>query len=174
MRTIPVILLLIYSFASNSQNQTSSCSTDEAFKKLDFWVGDWSVMAGDTKVGDNKIEKLLNDCLIQENWKGSGGGEGKSWFFYDANTKQWKQIWITQNSTRPGGLKEKILIKEFEDGGVRFQGKYPNKDGNIILDRTTLTPMKDGSVNQLIEISTDEGNTWISTFEAVYIRKLQE
>ncbi len=168
---MPVILLLIYSFVSHGQSQTSSCSTDEAFKKLDFWVGDWNVMAGDTKVGDNKIEKLLNGCLIQENWKGSSGGEGKSWFFYDAITKQWKQIWITQNSTRPGGLKEKILIKEFEEGGVRFQGKYPNTDGNTIFDRTTLTPQSDGSVRQLIEISTDEGKTWKPTFDAEYVKK---
>ena len=136
-----------------------------------FGVGDWDVMVGDTKVGDNKIEKLLNDCLIQENWIGSSGGEGKSWFFYDVNIKQWKQIWITQNSTRPGGLKEKFLIKEFEDGAVRFQGKYPNEDGNIIFDRTTLTPQNNGSVRQLIEVSTDGGKTWEPNFDAVYLKK---
>lgn len=146
------------------------CKTLVPFKKLDFWVGEWDVKTQEgRKVGENRIEKILSDCAIIENWTSISGGKGKSLFFFDPNADQWKQIWITENPMTPGGLKEKFLVEEFENGGVRFQGEYPDDNGNIILDRTTLTPNTDGTVRQLIEISTDNGETWNQTFDAVYV-----
>jgi hypothetical protein len=36
------------------------------------------------------------------------------------------------------------------------------------LDRTTLTPLPDDRVRQLIEISRDRGVTWQTNFDAYY------
>jgi hypothetical protein len=43
--------------------------------------------------------------------------------------------------------------------------------GEIYLDRTTLTPLEDGRVRQLIEISTDGGHSWRSIFDGYYSRR---
>jgi hypothetical protein len=42
--------------------------------------------------------------------------------------------------------------------------------GEARLDRTTLAPEHDGSVRQKIEVSSDGGNTWRTTFDASYVR----
>lgn len=42
--------------------------------------------------------------------------------------------------------------------------------GRRCLDRTTLTPLPGGGLRQVIEISTDQGATWQTTFVAEYRR----
>jgi hypothetical protein len=39
-----------------------------------------------------------------------------------------------------------------------------------VFDRTTLDPLADGRVRQLIEVSRDDGQTWVVTFEGFYLR----
>lgn len=53
---------------------------------------------------------------------------------------------------------------------VRFQGELPREDGSLVLDRTTLSPLPDGRVRQVIETSTDGGRTWEVGFDAYYSR----
>lgn len=146
------------------------CDENEGFRRLDFWLGDWVVYVGEQQVGTNRIEKILAGCAIMEHWTDVGGNEGKSLFFYNPTTDRWKQVWVTEDATRPGGLKEKGLIDQFEDGGVRFQGEIPLPGGRTYLDRTTLTPMPDGSVEQVIEVSRDGGKRWQVTFDARYVK----
>lgn len=143
------------------------CQNHAAFKKLDFWVGDWAVVSNDPKreaSGTNKIEKTLDGCAIIENWRDVTGHEGKSFFALNIVTGKWKQLWVQDDT----GYKEKDLIEELPDGGVRFQGKLAAPGGRVIYDRTTLTPMKDGSVRQHIEQSLN-GKVWQTTFDALYV-----
>lgn len=149
----------------------SPCEEDPGFAKLDFWLGEWDVFEGDQLVGTNRIVKVLAGCAVEEHWTSSRGSRGQSLFYYLPATKQWKQVWVTENATRPGGIKEKSLVAEFDDGGIRFQGVITLPTGGSYLDRTTLTPRADGSVRQHIEISEDDGATWRSTFDAIYRRR---
>ncbi len=148
------------------------CSDRAEYSELDFWLGEWEVFADGKNAGNNRIEKILNGCIVMEHWVGAGGDQGKSIFFYDLAKKTWKQLWFTQWANRPGGIKEKILIKKFPNGGIRFQGLIIKPDGGTYLDRTTLTPLVNGDVWQLIEVSEDDGETWQSVFDAVYKRRL--
>ena len=146
-----------------------ACEDVPGFHALDFWVGSWDVFSGKDKAGTNRIEKILNGCAIMEHWTASTGGEGKSLFYYHAQSDRWKQVWVTERATAVGALKEKVLIERFDDGGVRFQGEIPLADGGLYYDRTTLTPLPDGRVRQLIEMSRD-GENWEATFDAHYER----
>ncbi len=146
------------------------CADREGFQRLDFWVGEWVVLVGDRRVGENRIEKILDGCAIMEHWTDAGGGQGKSLFFYNPTTDRWKQVWVTQDATRPGGLKEKELVETLENGAVRFQGEIHLPGGGMYLDRTTLTPNPDGTVRQVIEVSRDGGTSWEVTFDARYER----
>jgi hypothetical protein len=149
----------------------SPCDEDPGFAKLDFWVGEWDAFEDDRLAGTNRIVKVLAGCAIEEHWTGAGGSRGQSLFYYLPASKQWKQVWVTENVLRPGGIKEKSLIAELENGGIRFLGVIALPSGGSYLDRTTLTPLPDGSVRQHIEVSEDEGTTWRSTFDAVYRRR---
>jgi hypothetical protein len=68
----------------------------------------------------------------------------------------------------PGGLKVKHLVHTFADGGVQFQGTVTPMGVPPYLDRTTLRPLPDGTVRQIIDISRDNGRTWEVRFDAVY------
>ncbi len=141
------------------------CGAPE-YRQLDFWLGQWQVVGAQGQpLGTNSILKILNGCALIENWKGAGGNEGKSLFYYNAMDKTWKQQWVTDG----GQVKEKHLIAALDSGGVRFQGELRRDDGSIILDRTTLVPLEDGRVRQVIEQSADGGETWRAGFDAVYV-----
>jgi hypothetical protein len=170
LKSFTVTAASIMTVSAASGQTASVCARHDNGAALDFWLGEWDVSSqdGETPYGHNRIEKTLDGCAVFEHWAGAGGGEGKSLFFFNARTGQWEQIWVTTDSSRPGGLKHKKLIETYEDGGVRFQGEYPDDEGGVIYDRTTLTPLPDGEVRQHIEISQDEGATWRTTFDAVY------
>ena len=141
---------------------------DPAFHRLDFWLGDWEVVEAKTgaKAGTNHIEKILRGCAVLENWtEADGSGEGKSLFYYNPATGAWKQVWVTD----AGFAKEKQLVPaDLPAGAVRFQGEVALPGSGTVLDRTTLTPLADGRVRQLIEISRDRGATWQTNFDAYY------
>jgi hypothetical protein len=42
---------------------------------------------------------------------------------------------------------------------------------HYLQDRTTLTPLPDGRVRQLIETSNDDGRSWETRFEGFYRRR---
>ena len=145
------------------------CADVEGFDRLDFWIGEWDVLAGDRPVGRNRIEKILGGCAVTETWTGAGGGEGRSLFYYLPRSGEWKQVWVTDTATRVGGVKEKSLVDVLEGGALRFQGRVADAAGQLWYDRTTLTPLPGGRVRQHLEISSD-GQTWETIFDAVYVR----
>jgi hypothetical protein len=167
MRGIPLVLLLFVSPAFAEKETPPGCDEVGTYGALDFWVGEWNVYVGDERVGSNRIEKILGGCAVLEHWRGAGGGEGKSLFFV-AGDGSWKQVWVTEWATRPGGVKEKTFQAMDSPGEVRFQGRIVRPDGSSYLDRTTLTRLPSGNVRQVIETSTDEGKSWTAGFDAVY------
>jgi hypothetical protein len=179
IRNSVVVALLSFTLIASLAAQSNSskpptspyhpCEGDPDYHKLDFWIGTWDVFDNhdSTLNGRDVVEKIVGGCAIIENWKeADGSDEGKSLFFYESAKKQWKQVWVTD----AGPIKEKQLIEEMKDGGVRFQGEIPHRDGQSHLDRTTLTPLVGGRVHQVIEISRDAGKTWETVFDAEYRR----
>ncbi|MDB4908813.1 MAG: tetratricopeptide repeat protein [Gemmatimonadetes bacterium] len=146
------------------------CRGDSTYAVLDFWLGRWTVVdSAGRKQGEDVIERVLDGCAVTEKWTDADGSLGQGLFYYEPEQRRWKQVWVTTRATQLGGLKEKSLIARFPDGGTRFQGELLSPRG-VILDRTTLTPMPDGRVHQVIEISVDGGRTWIVNFDAIYVR----
>jgi len=170
-----IVVITLFTALAIAQPQATPqpdhpCDRDPAYHKLDFWLGSWDVFDSHdgTKGGTNLIEKILDGCAVVENWHelDPQGADGKSLFYYQKATKQWKQVWVTA----AGPMKEKRLVEELPGGAVRFQGEIPHIDGTSHLDRTTLTPLGKERVRQVIEISRDSGKTWETTFDAEYRR----
>ncbi len=168
----PIALLLgLVLLPSLHAQQAPRCADVPPFAELDFWVGEWTVWIGDERVGTNRIAKQLDGCAITEEWHDGGGGEGRSLFFVPPDADHWQQVWLTSRALEPGGTKEKTQVREgVPAGSVRFAGTMHNR-GRSWLDRTTLTPQPDGTVRQVIEVSTDGGASWRATFDAIYRRR---
>ncbi|MCF7805881.1 MAG: tetratricopeptide repeat protein [Candidatus Marinimicrobia bacterium] len=139
------------------------CEYDSLYRQLDFWIGEWDVYNPQGQmVGHNTIMKTANGCMLLENWKGTGGSNGKSMNFVHPETGQWRQQWV-------GGSGYIIeYTGEFSDGAMRFSGKNIQMNGTTSLSRMTLTPREDGTVHQLIEQSDDDGKTWQVWFDGTY------
>jgi hypothetical protein len=156
--------------ASESGRQASGCGHAERLRALDFWLGRWTVTSEGETAGTNIIEPVLNGCAVTERWTGANGHAGFSLFYFDRHADAWKQVWVTDDSLRVGGTKEKIEQHALTSPSrIRFQGQYPGRQpGATVSDRTTLTRLPDGSVRQLIEVSTDGGKSWKTTFDGLY------
>jgi hypothetical protein len=152
------------------ETKIRSCLDDPGYHELDFWIGRWNVQVKGVVIGKNRIERILRGCAVMEHWEARRGDKGKSLFTYDRLKDVWKQVWVSDGAFSPGGLKEKVLVERLEGGGLRFQGEIALANGGSYLDRTTLRPLNNGTVHQLIEISHDNGFSWTATFDAVYTR----
>lgn len=142
------------------------CS-DAPHRAFDFWVGDWTVTTKDgPKVGDSSIRRILNDCVILENWTDGEGCTGQSVNNYDDRSKTWKQFWVDASGSR----------KEYEEGvyqngALRFTGHNPGAKGEPTLQRYTFFNLDPNHVRQLQEKSTDGGKTWSVVSDFYYARK---
>jgi hypothetical protein len=170
----PVLLALVLGAVPlQAQQEPAGCAAAD-FHVLDFWVGRWDVFVGKQLVGRDQVAKLLDDCAVTEEWTGLNGERGNSLFYYLPAARTWKQVWVTNRALAPGGVKEKTLTARLPDGGVQFQGEIAQRNGGVYLDRTTLTPLENGDVRQVIAMSTDGGLTWETTFDGLYVREKEE
>ncbi len=169
-----VVLLLAIGLGgtvSAAAEPPSRCDEMPAAHALDFFLGEWEVSGADGTVqGVNRVEASLGGCAVHEHWKGAGGFEGRSLFYFHSWLGQWRQVWISAVPQRHGSVKEKRQVMRHEGAGIRFQGEIMVSPEHYVLDRTTLTPLPDGRVHQLIEWSNDDGRTWQTGFEGWYRR----
>jgi hypothetical protein len=159
-------VLLAFFFVPRARAEPAPCEADSSFHRLDFWVGDWDVYdPSGAPAGRSVLEKILKGCAISVDWhEADGSGEIREIFFYEKARKTWHQVWISD----AGPTKERGSIEEGPGGSVRFLGEIHELDGRSHLDRSTVTPGKDGGVHQLIEVSTDGGSSWRTVFEGEY------
>jgi hypothetical protein len=151
------------------RGNAAPCETREQHKQLDFWLGDWAVYDNAGKLaGVNKIEKLLNGCLIVENWTGAAGMTGKSMNFYDSSLQKWRQVWVDASGNPvfvAGGLQP--------DGSMRLSGTGKNPQGEF-QRRMTVSKLDDGGLRQHWEQSKDGGATWVTVFDGRYKKRTTE
>lgn len=162
-----LVCFVLTSLISSAQN----CSSDERFKVLDFWLGNWQVFDKNNKlIGTNRIQKVLGGCAIQEFWLSGNGNEGQSLFYLDVKSEKWKQVWVTPNALSPGGQKEKELVLQEPGQKVIFEGWYFNSNGKKLRDRTILSKVSAQEVIQEIQISPYDSENWQTVFMGVYKR----
>ncbi len=147
----------------------TSTQSDPA-SQFDFWVGSWNL---DTETrsdpskdewvkskSKNKIEKVLEGKVIQENFDGAGL-VGKSWSVYDAKGKQWHQTWVDNQS-----------------GYIALTGKW--ETNKMVLYSSPLNPgdkvhrmvFQDITAKSFLwlwEVKMKDGS-WAATFKCHYKR----
>ena len=161
-RWVTVYDLLYKREAANVKEASdkSGCNSPES-KAFDFWIGHWNVYDPNGEIaGTNRIDKTVNGCLLVENWSGAKGGSGKSFNYYDANTRKWRQVWVAAS----GSLN---LQGDFVGNAMHYTGETTGLNG-VTQESLTFTPNPDGTVRQLWRQSPDGGNTWRVVFDGLY------
>ena len=144
---------------------TRPCLYTAENRQFDFWIGEWDVQAGGQKAGTNSVQRILDGCVIFENWTGALGLTGKSFNIYNASTHKWQQTWVDSR----GSVLE--LNGEYKDGTIQLSGETKQKDGSRLLQRLTFFNLSPERVRQFWEQSTDGGKTWTVAFDGMYVRK---
>lgn len=159
------VITNIYAAAQTNPAPTAPCNTPQ-HRSFDFWIGTWNVTNPQGKpAGKNEIRVLQDGCLLQENWTSANGVyKGTSYNYYNASTDQWNQTWVDNQ----GGTL--LLAGGIENGTMILSGKSKNSQGQWQLDRITWTPHPLGTVQQVWEVSADEGKTWSKIFDGLYQR----
>lgn len=159
----PLLLAALVWTVSTTQAQTPApapCSSTEA-RAFDFFIGSWTVTTPDGKaLGENKIESLLNGCVLLENWRDARGREGKSWNYWHTPSKRWKQFWVDAD----GRATEYVGV--VTPTGIRFEAEDPG-----LVRIMTFTRRDSGSFEQKIEVSRDGRKTWTTGFVGVYRKR---
>lgn len=165
-RLVPVfVACMIPMLTTAAENPPSPCSTP-AHGEFDFWVGDWEVTTPDGRsAGTNRIEKILDGCVIFENWQSASSPySGKSFNTYDPLTQTWNQVWVDTagSAIHFSGLRN--------DNVMDMAGTHTTQNGTVLHYRMSYTLNPDGSVRQWWQQSTDK-ETWETIFDGLYKKK---
>ncbi len=131
--------------------------------EFDFWLGEWGVRWGEDGHGTNRIERILGDKIIQENFA-SPDLLGISVSSYDHEREVWCQTWVDNTGTY-----------------LDFTGKFENR--KMILTRDAVVKgencrqrmvwfnIKSDQFDWNWERSDDNSETWRVLWEIHYTRK---
>lgn len=164
MKKIALFFTLFTGIITAQNNDCTCCKENN--KQFDFWIGNWKVL--DTlgnKVGENKIIKIQDNCVLQEFWTGTKGSTGTSINYFEKKDSTWNQLWIdnTGNTLKLKGkyISDKMILKSDV-----IQGKKTNYYNQI-----TWSKNEDGTVSQLWEIYSEKNKLLKTVFLGIYHKK---
>ena len=147
------------------------CHTD-AHRAFDFWLGDWDVFGPDGKLaGRSRVVAILDGCVVQEEWDSAPDApnapavRGRSLSLLDRGTKTWHQTYVDNS----GALLRLDGGREGES--MTMTGERTGGDGRVRRYRLTWSPESRDEVQQLFEVSENDGRSWQVVFEGRYVRR---
>jgi hypothetical protein len=153
--------------AAPSAIPTPACNTDD-HRAFDFWIGVWDVTASgqDQPTAVNRISRDHGGCVIREDYTTKGGYTGMSMSFYDAARRIWHQTWIGVDGAAlyiEGGLNDRGEM-------VLSNRSMPHYQAGTVINQITWTPNIDRSLRQHWQTSSDEGASWSTVFDGLYVK----
>jgi len=131
--------------------------------QFDFWLGEWDVTWGEDRNGTNRIERILDGKIIQENFI-APDLHGMSVSSYDPERQLWCQTWVDNNGTYldfTGNFADDRMILS-RDAIVR---------GEACKQRMVWYNIQGDGFDWNWERSNDGGNTWRVLWQIHYARK---
>lgn len=137
-------------------------------RRSTFWIGEWALTwdnADGTKgKGTNRIEKILDGKVIQENFQDTNGFKGTSISVYSPQNKSWHQAWADNQ----GGYFD--LLGSTDGDKRMFQTKMRESGDNKIIQRMVFYEITRDAFKWDWEMSADNGNTWTLQWRIFYGR----
>lgn len=160
------IWILVLSSASISAAKGSASSplcSAAPYHQFDFWVGNWNAFdaATGSKAAHVRVDRILDGCVLREQYDGADGHRGQSFSIYDASRKVWHQTWVTNRG-------ELLMIEgKLEGDAMVLTGSNLNSQGEERQVRGDWKPVK-GGVRETVVTSTDGGKTWKPWFDLIF------
>lgn len=174
MKPILLLFVLIVSNMASAQQQVRPCDTAEG-KQLDFWLGEWDLTwpadqmggeKGEIGHGRNTITTILDDCIIQEEFRTADGSfKGRSVSVYNPREETWQQTWVDSQ----GGYL--LFTGEFADGKMILRTAPKEREGKTVVSRMVFRNITETSLDWDWQRSTDAGQTWVDLWNIHYERK---
>ncbi len=147
--------------APAQEQPAAPCAAPE-YHQFDFWVGDWDAFEGDGRapVARLIVKRILEGCVLLEDYQDKNGHHGESFSIYDAQRRVWHQTWVTNRG--------ELLVIEggLAAGQMVLSGADPSKgpQGRV---RGTWKPVE-GGVREIGVTSRDGGKTWDPWFDLTF------
>src|SRR5215475_13479819 len=145
------------------------CAYSTENRQFDFWVGEWDVSTtqGAVPSGTSKIELILGDCVVLENWKSLNSlYSGKSYNIYNSSLKRWEQYWVDNVG---GNI---FFHGQLKDGAMDYwTDDIPQTSGPALRRHLQFSQLGPDKVRQFSQGSTDSGKTWNVEYDFTYVRK---
>jgi ketosteroid isomerase-like protein len=145
--------------------KTDSCTAAE-YRQFDFWIGDWDVFDVDSpakQVARVHVDRILDGCVLREDYQDTDGHQGQSFSIYDASRKVWHQSWVTNR----GQLLQ--LDGGPQASGMSLRAVEQIDNGKDKQIRGTWRPVE-GGVRETAATSMDGGTTWNPWFDLLFRR----
>jgi hypothetical protein len=176
IRMLAVLSLAVVTLSLLSAQQTSTAPQNQCAapqqKQFDFWVGEWDLTwpgekPGETGHGTNSIKRILDGCVVQENFSGADSMHlrGTSVSTFDARSVHWKQTWVDNEGSYLD------FAGDFNNGQMILQREFSQKDGTRIMQRMVWKNITANEMDWSWEASRDGGKTWQVNWPIHYKRK---
>jgi ketosteroid isomerase-like protein len=145
------------------QNTKAPFCTSSENHQFDFWLGDWDtydVSKPKEIIARNHVDRVLDGCVIREDYQQSDGMHGQSFNVYDKSRSIWRQSWVTNRGTS-------LTLEGKLDSGAMVLQATDIEDGKEVLVRGTWK-LVDGGVRETAVKSTDGGKTWTPWFDIIF------
>ena len=164
-------LLIVPAVFSQQSTAADPCTAAQQ-KQFEFWVGEWDLTwpgekAGEVAHGTNSIRRIMDGCVVQENFSAGESGHlrGTSVSLFDLKSGMWKQTWVDNE----GGYLD--FVGEFKDGQMIL--KREALRGNVkTLQRMVFKNISANEMDWSWEASSDGGKTWQVNWPIHYKRRL--
>jgi len=172
--TLVLSLLLLSGLSVGKQSgsgQANPCATSEQ-RQFDFWVGEWDLTwpgnkADEVQHGTNSIRRVLDGCVVEENFSGERDMHlrGESVSIFDTKAGRWKQTWVDNE----GGYLD--FVGEFKDGQMTLAREVTRPDGTKGMQRMVFKNIASDEFDWSWEGSKDGGKTWQVVWPIHYKRR---
>lgn len=146
---------------SDNGNRNAPDAPERGF---DFWPGSWQLSwpaeqtggeAGTRAGGSNRIERLWDGQVLQENFSTAGGGfQGKSWSVHHAPSGEWRQTWVDNG----GGYL--LFSGGFTDGVMDLRSAAVEREGKVLPNRMVFRDIASDELHWDWQRSEDGGASW--------------
>jgi Protein of unknown function (DUF1579) len=170
--TVALLLCLAGSaFGQQAPAPANPCTVPQQ-QQLSFWVGEWDLswpgnQAGETQHGSNSVHRVLDGCVVEENFSGGADSplRGKSVSLFDTNAGKWKQTWVDNQGSYLD------FAGEFKDGQMTLSREVARPEGTKGLQRMVYKNIQPDEFDWSWEGSKDGGKTWQVVWPVHYKRR---
>jgi len=140
--------------------------SDRPENQFDFWLGWWDCTWGEDGKGSNRVERILDGKVIQENFDGGDSLDlqGISHSVWDQERQLWCQTWVDNNGSYLD------FTGSFHDGQMVLS-RDAIVHGEACIQRMVWYNITEDAFDWNWERSDDGGNTWNVNWQIKYKRK---